>query len=448
MSNLRNKYEVLNYLTEKNYTSIEPLGRGAYGDIFAAISPQQRNVALKVIPNEKSWKYEERVWSSLHHPNILPVIEKIDVKPLRCKIYVTPRHPSTLFQVIDTHEFKKEKNALRSMKKWFCGILSALDYLHSNNYCHLDVKTNNVLISMDGDAVLCDYTGLNKTGKHLRRLVAPMRYRSPECFKFGLTNKVEGVRFDMWSYGLLALNLMTDFHAMKKMRLFDRSWSSKECLNELTSCLKEVMQEMHFYDAFDKMFEHIWVSENDKIYALDFVRSLLKFDPKERLTAAQAMQHPFLREVLEDQEVYFGDLDEDSEEVLSEEQDVVNDALEKTNCEENYAGEEVETKEVCENLPWCVTDAKEQDSNISRRIALEISPDFEGENLSNDHIDSIYPLESKECSPRLGENAKIKNKSAKKKFSMRSTKTWFERKFNKLLKKKERHYERLTEDSD
>lgn len=125
------------------------------------------------------------------------------------------------------------KNALRILKKWFTEILSALHHLHSSNYCHLDIKANNVLISMDDDAVVCDFSGLNTTGKNVKRLVAPMRCRPPEYF--GLTTKMEGIRFDMWSYGFLVLNVLTDFNAMKRMRVFHRSCSKKECLNEQTS---------------------------------------------------------------------------------------------------------------------------------------------------------------------------------------------------------------------
>lgn len=440
-SNLRNKYEILNYLTEKNYTCLEPLGIGGYGDVFAAISPQQSSVALKVIPNNKSWKYEERIWPSLHHHNILPLIEIMHVKHLQCKIYVTPRHPCTLNQVLDIQEFKKEKDALRTIKKWFTDILSALNYLHSSNYCHLDIKTNNVLISMDDDAVVCDFSGLNTAGKRLKRFVAPMRCRPPEYF--GLTTKVEGIRFDMWTYGLLVLNVLTHFNAMERMRLFHRSWGKKECLNELTSWLKEVLQEIYFYDEFDKTFEHIWVSEVDKVYALDFVRFLLKFDPKERPTAAQAMQHPFLKEGVEDYDDHFRDsygFEDDSDEVLSGEQEVFFDAPDET------SSEEAEAKEVRENL--IVPYATEQDANADRHNPSDISQDIRGENLSNDDMASVCHPESKECCSMHEENSKRKKMFSQKKLSLKSAKNWFEKKINKVFKKKEIHYQKLIEDND
>lgn len=69
-----------------------------------------------------------------------------------------------------------------------------------------------------------------------------------------------------------------------------------------------MLQELYFYDEFDKIFEHIWVSEEDKVHALDFVRFLWKFDPKERPTAAQALQHPFLNELVDDHGYHFSDI--------------------------------------------------------------------------------------------------------------------------------------------
>lgn len=50
MCDLLNKYAIVNYLSEKKFTCIEPLGRGGFGQVFAAISPQQKSVSSKTHP--------------------------------------------------------------------------------------------------------------------------------------------------------------------------------------------------------------------------------------------------------------------------------------------------------------------------------------------------------------------------------------------------------------
>lgn len=49
------------------------------------------------------------------------------------------------------------------------------------------------------------------------------------------------------------------------------TWKSK-CLKELKCFLHEALQEVEFNDAFDKAFRLIWVSEEDKMHAFDFVK--------------------------------------------------------------------------------------------------------------------------------------------------------------------------------
>lgn len=68
---------------------------------------------------------------------------------------------------------------------------------------------------------------------------------------------------------------------MEKMDEFHKNLTKKEYLRDLKPWFNVVLQNMSFYLAFDKMFEHTRVSEENKMHALDLVRSLLKFDPKE-----------------------------------------------------------------------------------------------------------------------------------------------------------------------
>lgn len=471
-SNLPNKKSVINYLHKKNYRCITPLGSGGFGDVFAAISPQQMSIAVKVIPNRKSWELEEKIWPTLRHPNILPTIKIIEVKDLHCKMYVTPRHPSTLHRVVQSLDFKNDINGLRRMKKWSAEILLALDYLHSANYCHLDLKGDNVLISMDDSAVLCDFSGLNVAGKHLKRLVAPKQFRPPECFSYGIS-EVEGVRFDMWCYGLLVLNEMTGYYVMRQTGEVCRGWSWK---SQVKPVLKEILQELHFNDEFDKTFACIWVPEEDKMHAFDFVKSFLNFDAEERPTAAEALRHPFLKDVLQNSARDFFDFEGVAGEInLSVCQTTSAEMQSKNNSDKSSAAAEsnvsrmfsprsredaldsfkseqikgkVEFKHENTSTELCsvvlgdnsfATDSKEQNPDVTSPISLKhVTANVESENLSTDAVALRSDFESNEFLMMMGDYSKSKKK-------IPTTKKWFKRKFNQVFKNKEQHYKKLND---
>lgn len=470
-SNLPNKKTAINYLHKKNYRSITPLGSGGFGDVFAAISPQQMSIAVKVIPNRKSWELEEKIWPTLRHPNILPVIKIIDVKDLYCKMYVTPRHPSTLHRVVQSYDFKKDRNGLRRMKKWFAEILLALDYLHSANYCHLDLKGDNVLISMDDSAVLCDFSGLNVTGKHLKRLVAPKQFRPPECFSYGI-HEVEGVHFDMWCYGLLVLNEMTDYYVMRQTGDVCRSWNWK---SQVKPVLKEILLELHFNNEFDKTFECIWVSEEDKMLAFDFMKSFLNFVAEERPTAAEALRHLFLKEILQNSARDFFSFEAVANETnLFECHDASAKMKSKNNSDKSCAAVEsdasrmffprsredalanlqnkqtkgkVELKHENTSTEICrvvlednslVANIKEQNSDVTPISLKHVTSNVESENLSTYPLSSRSSFDSNDYLMMMGDYSKSKKK-------IPATKKWFKRKFNQVFKNKEQRYKKIND---
>lgn len=102
----------------------------------------------------------------------------------------------------------------------------------------------------------------------------------------------------MWCYGLLVLNVMTDYYFVRQIGddciCIAFIWRSK-----IKQVFKKILQELHFNDEFDKAFALIFVSEENKMHAFDFVKSLLKTDSDERQTAAEALSHPFLKVVIQ-----------------------------------------------------------------------------------------------------------------------------------------------------
>lgn len=86
-----------------------------------------------------------------------------------------------------------------------------------SGFTHLELNKDNVLISSDNQALLCDFSGLNSTGVTLQRLIAPLKYRAPEFYdEFSSKNLVVSQR-DTWLYDLTAFYILTKVWADRRM---------------------------------------------------------------------------------------------------------------------------------------------------------------------------------------------------------------------------------------
>ena len=84
-------------------------------------------------------------------------------------------------------------------------------------HCHLDIKIDNALLNEKDNAVLCDFSGLNFTDVPLDRVVTPAVFWPKECFPIKSAVKFLGKPFDLGSFGLLALNVLTSHYPFIKL---------------------------------------------------------------------------------------------------------------------------------------------------------------------------------------------------------------------------------------
>lgn len=199
------------------------LGYGGSSAVFLAQhrSPG-RKVAIKVflprstLDNQVQkdfygrFLHEAEAASELEHPNILPIYAYGEEEGL--PYIVMPYMPGgTLGQYI-------AKNGCLSLveTQWYLDQLaSALDYAHSHNCVHCDVKPANILLDSDGQVMLTDFgiAHLMQTdpisGNFVARangmLLGTPDYISPEQ---ALGRPLDG-RSDIYSLGVLAFFLIT-----------------------------------------------------------------------------------------------------------------------------------------------------------------------------------------------------------------------------------------------
>lgn len=177
-----------------------------------------------------------------------------------------------LFQHIDVEGRVDEQCTIRLMRQ----ILEGIDFLHTNNILHLDVKPQNILLTEslpDGDVKLCDL-GLARpfnSGNDVIELVGTLDYVAPEVLDYVSLDS----SCDMWSVGVLAYVMLTGCSPF-----------AGETRQETLLNISQVN-----LDFPADLFESI------SPLAVDFIQHLLVKNTRKRMTARDCLQHAWLNDL-------------------------------------------------------------------------------------------------------------------------------------------------------
>ena len=241
------------------------------------------------------------------HENIIKVHDVILPSDLTTfgELYVVTDYMDT-----DLHDVIRLNSKIsRQHKQYFMyQLLRGLKYCHSAGVIHRDIKPQNLLVNDKYELKICDFglatvknEKINAT-YDLTPYVVTRWFRAPELL-LKYQSKNYSSKIDMWSAGcvfaelylrkvlfgekdlakqvqrFVALLGLPPQHIMDQIK----DVSVRNFLQECASKTKRV--------TFDALFPGI---EKD---ALDLLRRLLCYDPAERLSAEQALEHPFFKEL-------------------------------------------------------------------------------------------------------------------------------------------------------
>ena len=161
----------------------------------------------------------------------------------------------------------------------FAQILLSMDYLHSLNIVHRDVKPENILYLSEGakQIKLIDfgYAGVWTPERPLTGLCGTPDYVAPEVLTWyddDENGTPYGKGSDLWSLGVLLYVIL--------------SGCSPFCAEEEEALLKQVAS------AKFEFYENEWANISDDAKGL--ICRLLVVDPAQRMTMAQLLAHPWL----------------------------------------------------------------------------------------------------------------------------------------------------------
>lgn len=288
--------------SQDDYEIVEKIGRGKYSEVFSGVDlAHTRNVVIKVLKPVKRKKIKREIkilYNLANGPNVITLHDI--VRDSQSKT------PALIFEAVENVDFRTLYPTFTDydIRYYMHELLKALDFAHSKGIMHRDVKPHNVMIDHPKKQLRLIDWGLAEfyhAGTDYNVRVASRYFKGPELL---VDYQRYDYSLDLWSYGAMLASMI-----FKKEPFFHGNSNTDQLVkiarvlgtDELDRYLEKYnielgpeYEDMGTYPA--RPWSRFFNSENEKLISnevCDLLTNLLKYDHQARLTAKEAMAHPY-----------------------------------------------------------------------------------------------------------------------------------------------------------
>ncbi|MCJ1351063.1 MAG: signal transducing kinase of the PAK [Icmadophila ericetorum] len=253
------------------YRNLNKIGQGASGGVYTANEvATNRCVAIKQMNLEQQPKKdliinEILVMKDSKHKNIVNYMDSFLVKG-DLWVIMEYMEGGSLTDVV-TFNIMSEGQIAAVCRE----TLNGLQHLHSKGVIHRDIKSDNILLSMDGNIKLTDFgfcAQINESQSKRSTMVGTPYWMAPEV----VTRKDYGRKVDIWSLGIMAIEMIEG----------EPPYLTESPLRALyliaTNGTPKIKDEQNLSPIFK-----------------DFLVLALKVDPEKRASAHDLLRHQFMQ---------------------------------------------------------------------------------------------------------------------------------------------------------
>ncbi|KAI9143623.1 kinase-like domain-containing protein [Paraphysoderma sedebokerense] len=282
------------------FYKMEKIGEGTYGVVYKAKEKQTGSiVALKKIRLEQEEEgvpstaiREISVLRELRHPNIVRLKEIIHEEST--KLYLVFEFlEMDLKKYMDQHGYNITPALVKS---YMYQLLKGICFCHGRRILHRDLKPQNILIEKDGVLKLADFGLARAFGIPLRTYtheVVTLWYRSPEIL---LGSRHYSTAVDIWSLGCIFAELVLkhslfpgDSEIDQIFRIFRTLGTPNETMWPGVNGLPDWKPNFPQWKSqtLEKVVPGLCAD------GIDLLQKMLEYDPARRISAKQALLHPY-----------------------------------------------------------------------------------------------------------------------------------------------------------
>jgi serine/threonine protein kinase len=278
------------------YNTIKFLGKGVFSEVYLIQHKQTEELFARKCIRHNKVNLKDRellIMKKIKHPNIVSFYDSFEDSN-QLNIIIEYCEKGDLQEFLNGRKMK-EKHALH----YFYQILQGLNYLHSNNIIHRDIKPQNILIDKYNVCKIADFgfARYKEEDTLLKTVCGSPLYMAPEIIK--KQHYTESA--DIWSAGVLFYQMLTGSQPFKCSSFYELSKlvdDGEDCIKYppyMTAVSRDILQKVLIFDYNERIgiqecldVVNKAITQEEDIFEMDGIPKQKIIESKEMLESSES----------------------------------------------------------------------------------------------------------------------------------------------------------------